>query len=189
MVMGRHIFKAISALLLFAMSIAGSFPSPAHAEGTPNFDSSAAQFNKLIGKSTECTKIYYEARAKYGKMTPGEMVAAGILTGAIGLGISDAIRADAGERAAHRAELECLTARGLITKQQAGDPATTPRGALSTCHNQATTCYGALSSCLAGCNSGHHGSGCQKSCNAAVQFCRSSGTWRTANCIKTGMVK
>ena len=76
-----------------------------------------------IGKSPDCTKAYYEARAANGKLTPGEMVASGILTGAIGLGITAAIRADQGEKAAVAAEERCLISHGLLKpRRPAGEP-------------------------------------------------------------------
>ena len=68
-----------------------------------------------------------------------------------------------------------------------GVPSVAPNIGGANCHNTATSCSGALSSCLSNCNSRHADSRCFNDCNSAVIYCRSSGVWRTSNCLKTGM--
>ena len=189
--MELRVIGKITALLLFVTSANLGQNLPAEASYTPKIKGGTSQQSGPIGKDAACTKTYYEARAKYGKMTPEEMVVAGILIGAIGLGITAAVRAEAGATAARQAELECLTAKGLAPSQNksTGDPAITAPGASRLCSNRATSCSGALSSCLANCRERNAGAGCQKDCSQAVQNCRSTGTWQTTNCLKTGMTQ
>lgn len=158
-------------LFLAAISIVGLGATP-----SANAESARAK----------CAAIGQQTKSAKGDLSGGEALAATALTGLVGLAITAAVKSDQGEQAGRAAERNCLLSHGLISK---ADIDKTPSGAKRVCNNQATSCSGALSSCLHTCNERNRGRGCHKDCNAAVSYCRSSGTWQTANCIKTGMAQ
>ncbi len=65
----------------------------------------------------------------------------------------------------------------------------TAAGADRACSNFETSCSAALSYCLSNCRERGSGGRCFQDCSGAVSYCRSSGTWRTTNCLKTGMTR
>ena len=57
------------------------------------------------------------------------------------------------------------------------------------CSNFATSCKGAYSYCRNNCNEYGRGLSCYKDCDQASNRCQETGTWRTTNCLKTGMAR
>jgi hypothetical protein len=115
-----------------------------------------------------------------------------------GFGIAGAVYSavkneDDKQKAIAATEQACLASKGLapkVTDRKAVvyNKNTAP-GSEHTCMNPETSCTHAHTYCMNACAARKATSRCTNDCEQAGRNCSLTGTWKTTNCLKTGMIK
>lgn len=175
------------------MVVMGSLPGIAQTTETPESKAPRVKANPAVEECRQKALALVDTAARRNK-EGGEVV--GHLL--FGFGIAGAVfsavkNENEKQKAIAATEQACLASKGLAPKVTEKTAVVynkdTAPGATRTCTNKETTCTSAYARCQNGCIERNRGNGCRSDCEQAITNCQATGTWKTQNCLKTGMIK